>query len=139
MSGDYDERAERLRRHNKRIAAIQSRKAGLMNNSKWAKIFRLIREHAGIDTARAKMLDDERLYAMELAIYADTLAEQDHAHLRGYTSDGIAGPLKLSEIEYMVVALPPETDCRQLAAAIRQSGRYEIEMQADALTVYGWK
>ena len=40
--------AERQRRYEKRIATIQASKYSLMNNSKWAKIFRLITEYTGV-------------------------------------------------------------------------------------------
>ncbi len=101
-----------------------------MNNSKWAKIFDVIVSQTGVDTATAKLLGSDRLYAMRLAIYSDTL--------RGYTEDWIAGPLKLNEIEYMTVALPPETDINQLEQALQSSGQYAFALTHARLTVYGY-
>lgn len=133
--------AERQRRYEKRIATIQASKYSLMNNSKWAKIFRLITEYTGVVEARAKILGNEYLYSMKLEIYADTLSSSEsyNTNLRGYTADGMAGPLKLAEIEYIIVTLPPNIDRETLLLIIRQNGQYEIEIQADTLIVYGWK
>ncbi len=105
-----------------------------MNNSKWAKIFDVIVSQTGVDTATAKLLGSDRLYAMRLAIYSDTYSDT----LRGYTKDWIAGPLKLNEIEYMTIALPPETDIHQLEQALQSSGQYAFALTHARLTVYGY-
>ncbi|WP_373740800.1 toxin-antitoxin system protein [Neisseria sp.] len=128
MGSGLSEMAERRARKIKRLRAT---KGGLMNDSKWAKIFDVIIAATGIETARAKMLDEERLYEMRLKIYSETL--------RGHTDDWTAGPLKLSEIEYMAVTLPNDTDLPALAQAINDCGQFEFDLEPGSLTVYGYR
>ena len=121
----------RIARQQKRITALRARKVSLMNNSKWARLFDTLWRSAGLQYAQAKPLTSDQPYDIELEIYSD-----QH---RGYTSDYIAGPIALVEIEYIIIPLP-ETICRQtLAAALAKSGQYETEWLAGSLKIYGYR
>lgn len=122
--------SEAQRRHNRRIASIRTGKAWLMNDSKWQKIFNVVFAETGQQFAKAKMLGDERMYDMRLEIYSEDL--------RGYSDDWIAGPLKLSEIEYIETILPPDVCAARLTQAIRGRGQYEFEIKDQTLTIYGY-
>ena len=81
--------------------------------------------------AQAKPLTSDQPYDIELEIYSD-----QH---RGYTSDYIAGPIALVEIEYIIILLP-ETICREtLATALAASGQYDTEWLAGSLKIYGYR
>lgn len=118
------------RRHCRRMERLKAGRSRTMNNSKWRKVFDLIARETGQTTVQAKMLGDEYMYAMELEIYSE--------EWRGYSSDWIAGPLKLSEIEYIRIDLPPEICVQQLARAIHILGQYEFKIQNHCLTIYGY-
>lgn len=121
----------RIARQQKRIAVLRARKISLMNNSKWARLFDTLWRSAGLQYAQAKTLDSNQLYDIELEIYSD-----QH---RGYTSDYIAGPIALVEIEYIIIPLP-ETICREtLATALAKSGQYDTEWLTGSLKIYGYR
>ncbi|MDO4878404.1 MAG: toxin-antitoxin system protein [Neisseria sp.] len=126
-----EEQEKALLRHTKRMAALRAAKTGTMNNSKWAKIFRLINDHIGGGDTLAKMLGGENLYPMPPETYSEDL--------RGYSADGPAGPLKLDEIEYLAVPLPAHTDLHALSAAINRLGRYDFTLEEGRLTIYGYR
>ncbi|WP_315359965.1 toxin-antitoxin system protein [Neisseria bacilliformis] len=108
-----------------------------MNNSKWARLFALLRRETGGQYARAKMLDGDALYEMQLSTYGEKTRGAEH--LRGYTTDFTAGPLKLSEIEYIIVPLPDALCRATLAAALAADGQYETEWLSDGLKIYGYR
>ena len=83
------------------------------------------------------MPDKQRQYEMQLSTCGEKTRGAEH--LRGYTTDFTAGPLKLSEIEYIIVPLPA-TACRAtLAAALAADGQYETEWLSDGLKIYGYR
>ena len=115
----------------KRITALRARKISLMNNSKWARLFDTLWRSAGLQYAQAKPLTSDQLYDIELEIYSD-----QH---RGYTSDYIAGPIALVEIEYIIIPLPKTTCHETLVTALAKSGQYDTEWLAGSLKIYGYR
>ena len=103
-----------------------------MNDSKWERLFDFLREALQIEEGRIKVRSLDKVYSMFLYVM-----EED----RRYSEDGIAGPIKLSDIEWLRVPIQRDEGEKDQAfcEALAKVGQFEYVLETSTVCFYGYK
>ncbi|MGY3779489.1 DUF6678 family protein [Isobaculum melis] len=100
-----------------------------MNDSKWQRIFDFLADTFLIEYGQVKLLSDSNHYHIAL----DTMDEH-----RQYTEDYISGPIKLSEIEYLMIPLPKSCKENEFCEQLDSIGRFKYKIEESNVYIYGY-
>ncbi|MBC1864403.1 hypothetical protein HCA36_12410 [Listeria welshimeri] len=101
-----------------------------MNDSKGQRVFDFLSDIFLIEYGQVKLLSDNKHYQIVL----DTMSEN-----RQYTGDYISGPIKLREIEYMMIPLPKSCKEDYFCKQLDSIGRFEYEVKKSDIYIYGYR
>lgn len=121
-------------RYEKRLYKAKRLKGSCMNNAKWKKLFIAIHDN---DIAYCSFETKAKICGNENNLFTIPLFMENEA----YTIDGMSGPIKLSDIEYLVITLRSKDELFRLERLINELGKYEylIDNETHTIKVYGYK
>ncbi len=116
--------------NNKKIKKRILSKTGLMSDTKYKKFFALCKKY-GFEVGRVKTLNDDRLYEIYLCLESGN---------ESYTADGVAGPVKLSFIEYLIIDIEHQEDfsADQFVQDLNKIGKFNYKIDSKNIVIYAY-
>jgi hypothetical protein len=136
-----------LERHERQIAKARLNKASCMSNTKWRKLFNIIRENLECDPpARVKLLAGEETFPF---------CVKSDIHQSGIKDNATQAPINFKEIEWIHIFATKEIerynreerlkpkfmayDIENIKELIENAGKYEYDFDEDGIRIYGYK
>lgn len=115
--------------NDKQIKEIAMSKGSYMSNAKWSKLLKAVAE------SDIKYIESE--------VFAKDLVCDTYWHIRladylgdgKYTADGIAGPIRTKDIEYIIIPFVSINELSRMNDLIEKIGKLEYDIDSKKLTI----
>ncbi len=114
------------RRFNK-LDTLKKVKFSYMNNSKYRRFFSLCDKY-NLQSANAKSLLNDNL---------STILLEEYDKVEGYTPDYLSGPIKFSEIEFILIDIK-NINIEQFEIDLQNLGKFHYKIDKDTFILYGY-